>query len=188
MTVTAGYFCLLLDYGFIVYMVSPLLICGSTCTKKIPKNVNTFLLCFVFLCQQGSVLLVEAFLPFPLFPVFFFSFLFANFFTRSLFEERTASPSQTWRNLFWCFWISLYPLKDTSFVGRITAGNMSTAKPTGIKAPTKIARPPGTGAPKTNPPTGVVWISKIIPFWLLVKVLLEMCSVYYIAEFCELAK
>ncbi|XP_054904718.1 CAP-Gly domain-containing linker protein 1 isoform X2 [Poeciliopsis prolifica] len=30
---------------------------------------------------------------------------------------------------------------------------MSTAKPTGIKAPTKIARPPGTGAPKTNPPT-----------------------------------
>uniref|UniRef100_A0A3B3VJW7 CAP-Gly domain-containing protein n=1 Tax=Poecilia latipinna TaxID=48699 RepID=A0A3B3VJW7_9TELE len=32
---------------------------------------------------------------------------------------------------------------------------MSTAKPTGIKAPTKIARPPGTGAPKTNPPTAV---------------------------------
>ncbi|MED6240947.1 hypothetical protein ATANTOWER_016432 [Ataeniobius toweri] len=29
---------------------------------------------------------------------------------------------------------------------------MSTAKPTGIKAPSKIARPPGTGAPKNNPP------------------------------------
>uniref|UniRef100_A0A3Q3MNB1 CAP-GLY domain containing linker protein 1a n=1 Tax=Mastacembelus armatus TaxID=205130 RepID=A0A3Q3MNB1_9TELE len=31
---------------------------------------------------------------------------------------------------------------------------MSTAKPTGIKAPSKIARPPATGAPKTNPSTG----------------------------------
>uniref|UniRef100_UPI0037E7F1D5 CAP-Gly domain-containing linker protein 1 isoform X4 n=1 Tax=Semicossyphus pulcher TaxID=241346 RepID=UPI0037E7F1D5 len=30
---------------------------------------------------------------------------------------------------------------------------MSTAKPTGIKAPSKIAKPPGTGAPKTNPNT-----------------------------------
>ncbi|MEQ2167191.1 CAP-GLY domain-containing linker protein 1 [Goodea atripinnis] len=29
---------------------------------------------------------------------------------------------------------------------------MSTAKPTGIKAPSKIARPPGAGAPKNNPP------------------------------------
>ncbi|CAJ1068185.1 CAP-Gly domain-containing linker protein 1 isoform X5 [Xyrichtys novacula] len=31
---------------------------------------------------------------------------------------------------------------------------MSTAKPTGIKAPSKIAKPPGTTAPKTNPSTG----------------------------------
>uniref|UniRef100_A0A665X5I5 CAP-GLY domain containing linker protein 1a n=1 Tax=Echeneis naucrates TaxID=173247 RepID=A0A665X5I5_ECHNA len=31
---------------------------------------------------------------------------------------------------------------------------MSTAKPSGIKGPSKIARPPGTGAPKTNPSTG----------------------------------
>ncbi|XP_022613366.1 CAP-Gly domain-containing linker protein 1 isoform X3 [Seriola dumerili] len=30
---------------------------------------------------------------------------------------------------------------------------MSTAKPSGIKGPSKIARPPGTGAPKTNPST-----------------------------------
>uniref|UniRef100_A0A672YGY7 CAP-GLY domain containing linker protein 1a n=1 Tax=Sphaeramia orbicularis TaxID=375764 RepID=A0A672YGY7_9TELE len=31
---------------------------------------------------------------------------------------------------------------------------MSTAKPSGIKVPSKIAKPPGTGAPKTNPSTG----------------------------------
>uniref|UniRef100_A0A3Q3JDQ3 CAP-Gly domain-containing protein n=1 Tax=Monopterus albus TaxID=43700 RepID=A0A3Q3JDQ3_MONAL len=31
---------------------------------------------------------------------------------------------------------------------------MSTAKPTGIKVPSKIAKPPGTGAPKTNPSAG----------------------------------
>lgn len=31
---------------------------------------------------------------------------------------------------------------------------MSTAKPTGIKVPSKIAKPPGTTAPKTNPTTG----------------------------------
>lgn len=31
---------------------------------------------------------------------------------------------------------------------------MSTAKGSGIKVPSKIARPPGTGAPKTNPSTG----------------------------------
>nr|XP_040051431.1 CAP-Gly domain-containing linker protein 1 isoform X6 [Gasterosteus aculeatus aculeatus] len=30
---------------------------------------------------------------------------------------------------------------------------MSTAKPSGIKGPSKIGRPPGTGAPKTNPGT-----------------------------------
>ncbi|XP_062418124.1 CAP-Gly domain-containing linker protein 1 isoform X4 [Pungitius pungitius] len=30
---------------------------------------------------------------------------------------------------------------------------MSTAKPSGIKGPSKIGRPPGTGAPKTNPST-----------------------------------
>ncbi|KAM4576946.1 CAP-Gly domain-containing linker protein 1 isoform 4-T4 [Odontesthes bonariensis] len=33
---------------------------------------------------------------------------------------------------------------------------MSTAKPSGIKVPSKIARPPGTGAPKTNPSTAKV--------------------------------
>ncbi|XP_069555475.1 CAP-Gly domain-containing linker protein 1 isoform X4 [Brachyistius frenatus] len=33
---------------------------------------------------------------------------------------------------------------------------MSTAKPSGIKGPSKIARPPGTGAPKTNPSTAKV--------------------------------
>lgn len=33
---------------------------------------------------------------------------------------------------------------------------MSTAKPSGIKVPSKIARPPGAGAPKTNPSTAKV--------------------------------
>uniref|UniRef100_A0A7N9AN25 CAP-GLY domain containing linker protein 1a n=1 Tax=Mastacembelus armatus TaxID=205130 RepID=A0A7N9AN25_9TELE len=36
---------------------------------------------------------------------------------------------------------------------------MSTAKPTGIKAPSKIARPPATGAPKTNPSTAKVAVA-----------------------------
>uniref|UniRef100_A0A8C6Q109 CAP-Gly domain containing linker protein 1 n=1 Tax=Nothobranchius furzeri TaxID=105023 RepID=A0A8C6Q109_NOTFU len=34
-----------------------------------------------------------------------------------------------------------------------TAGNMSTAKSTGIKVPSKISKAPGSGAPKTNPVT-----------------------------------
>lgn len=40
-------------------------------------------------------------------------------------------------------------------MGQITAGSMSSAKSTGIKVPSKIARPPGPGAPKTNPVTGM---------------------------------
>ncbi|XP_034026268.1 CAP-Gly domain-containing linker protein 1 isoform X4 [Thalassophryne amazonica] len=36
---------------------------------------------------------------------------------------------------------------------------MSTSKPSGIKMPSKIARPPGTGAPKTNPSTAGVKVS-----------------------------
>ncbi|XP_041854486.1 CAP-Gly domain-containing linker protein 1 isoform X4 [Melanotaenia boesemani] len=36
---------------------------------------------------------------------------------------------------------------------------MSTAKPTGIKVPSKIARPPGPGAPKTNPNTAKVAVA-----------------------------
>lgn len=31
---------------------------------------------------------------------------------------------------------------------------MSTAKPTGIKVPSRIGKPPGSTAPKTNPSTG----------------------------------
>ena len=31
---------------------------------------------------------------------------------------------------------------------------MSTAKPSGLKVPSKISKPPGTTAPKTNPSTG----------------------------------
>lgn len=31
---------------------------------------------------------------------------------------------------------------------------MSAAKASGIKGPSKIGRPPGPGAPKTNPSTG----------------------------------
>uniref|UniRef100_A0A3Q1CNA0 CAP-Gly domain-containing protein n=1 Tax=Amphiprion ocellaris TaxID=80972 RepID=A0A3Q1CNA0_AMPOC len=36
---------------------------------------------------------------------------------------------------------------------------MSTAKASGIKVPSKIARPPGTGAPKTNPSTAKVAVA-----------------------------
>lgn len=31
---------------------------------------------------------------------------------------------------------------------------MSTAKPSGLKVPSKISKPPGTTAPKTSPSTG----------------------------------
>lgn len=37
---------------------------------------------------------------------------------------------------------------------RDKTGKMSTAKTIGLKAPSKLAKPTGTGAPKTNPSAG----------------------------------
>lgn len=57
-------------------------------------------------------------------------------------------------------------------MGQITAGNMSSAKSTGIKVPSKIARPPGPGAPKANPVTGM----DVCMFILVLKYLISQTS------------
>lgn len=97
--------------------------------------------------------------PFPCFSFCFFSsFKFMVFFFifvlgALLWKHLGQSKSANW--LFSWSGSSLYSLTDTRRVGeRDKTGKMSTAKNAGLKAPSKLAKHTGTGAPKTNPSAG----------------------------------